>query len=103
MTVLASGLGEFSAGVSVHHAMLTPPDAENAKCPIAFLPAGNDSPLDDIKAVLDKKPFGQQCEYHMFSEMKHGWVPRGDEKDPAIARDIVKAFLLIKEYFSKFL
>ena len=58
--------------------------------PVQLLPAGND--LDDFKdsgSVVDwLKNEGNFVDVFEFEEMVHGWVPRGNVSDGAVARDV---------------
>ena len=38
-----------------------------------IMPAGNDPDHTPLKEVLDKKSFGDKCEYHRFDDMDHGF------------------------------
>ena len=62
-------------------------------CPILLCPAGND-PADvkaggQVETALKKRDI--PVKIRAFPEMKHGWVPRGDATDAAIARDVKEA------------
>ena len=72
-----------------------------------LLPAGGDAentkPGGEMNQLFDTKPFGTDCYYQEFSEMEHGWVPRGDVSDETVARDVKAAMDLAKGYFKKHL
>eukprot|EP01104_Vermistella_antarctica_P010509 TRINITY_DN2811_c0_g1_i2.p1 TRINITY_DN2811_c0_g1~~TRINITY_DN2811_c0_g1_i2.p1 ORF type:complete len:188 (+),score=47.23 TRINITY_DN2811_c0_g1_i2:465-1028(+) len=81
--IIAAADAHFKATVGIHPAFLTPEEADKALCPLMFLPASDDAPLDDVKAVLDKKEFGDQCVYKVFTTEKHGFcTARGDWENP---------------------
>lgn len=46
-----------------------------------IMPSGEDPDHLPVKEVLDKKPFGDKCQYRRFDDMHHGfcaarWVCR---------------------------
>ena len=101
----------FSAGVSMHPSIQiagifghSPVQlAEGVTCPQLLLPAGNDQEADkpggDVIVALQKLPgIGDACKSHVFPEMVHGWVPRGDVSEPAIARDVDLAMKMTKDF-----
>jgi len=100
VVVRACAHGEpIHAGVGVHPSLTTTEMMDQVKCPILWMPAGNDPPLEPFKEVLSKKPFAEKCGYRLFDEMKHGWSVRGDLTDPAIHRDVDECFRLAIEFF----
>jgi dienelactone hydrolase len=103
MVIHACSHPELSAGAGIHPSFLTPEDAEKATTPMLLLPAGNDPPIEPIKAVFDKKPFAKDCVFKTYPEMKHGWSVRGELSDPAIARDAADAISLTIDFFKKVL
>jgi len=99
--VLASSTGKLSAGVNIHPSLGTGlrsfnyPEIEQAKkvtCPQLFIPAGNDpenvKPGGEVQQILDKKPFGNQCQYYVLEHVVHGFVPRGDLSKPEVAKGV---------------
>jgi len=80
---------------------------EAIRCPQMLLAAREDKP--DIKEggiaerVLSAKPFGSDCVFRTFGEMKHGWVNRGNLEHEAVARDTAEALRLTKDFFRKHL
>lgn len=43
------------------------------KVPMLIMPSGEDPDHLPLKEVLDKKPFGDKCEYRRFDDMHHGF------------------------------
>ena len=41
--------------------------------PMLIMPSGDDPDHTPVKEVLDKKPFGDKCEYRRFDDMHHGF------------------------------
>ncbi|CAM9397345.1 unnamed protein product [Chrysoparadoxa australica] len=73
----------IKAAGTAHPAFLDATLAEAVKVPFCSLPCPGDFPVEDLKAVLDKKPFGDQCVYKCFEDMQHGFCAgRGDYSDP---------------------
>lgn len=90
------GIGPLLFGESVAS------QAEAVKCPIVLCPAGND-PADVkegglVEAELKKR--GVDIKIRAFPEMRHGWVPRGDAKDAAIARGVQEALQEVSAFLT---
>lgn len=51
----------YLAGVSVDGFALEPEDAENLSIPVFFMPSGENTSIEPIKRILDKRPFGDRC------------------------------------------
>jgi len=113
---LASSTGRLLAGVNCHPSLAIgarlfnipeTQQAEAVQCPQALLPAGNDpasvKPGGDVNKVLDTKPFGNQCVYHVFPDMSHGFVLRGDMSQPAVERDVKIAMDMSIDFFKRHL
>ncbi|CDS37881.1 Dienelactone hydrolase [Echinococcus multilocularis] len=64
----------YLAGVSVDGLMLEPEDAEKLSIPVFFMPSGEDTSIEPIKRILDKRPFGDRCRYYTFAEEGHGYA-----------------------------
>jgi hypothetical protein len=64
---------------------------DKIQAPVMCLSAGDDpveaKPEGPLHQALQSKSFGQACDLREFPEMRHGWVPRGSEDDPAVQRD----------------
>lgn len=43
------------------------------KVPMLIMPSGEDPDHLPLKEVLDKKPFGDKCQYRRFDDMHHGF------------------------------
>mmetsp|Transcript_9051 Transcript_9051/g.22219 ORF Transcript_9051/g.22219 Transcript_9051/m.22219 type:complete len:110 (+) Transcript_9051:642-971(+) len=85
-----------------HGARLTPELASNIKCPALVCPSKDDPPFEDIKKVLDEKPFGKHCSYHNFTKQIHGFcAARGDWTDKDVMADAKKALEMMVEFYSK--
>eukprot|EP00899_Mesostigma_viride_P008483 jgi/Mesvir1/17636/Mv08858-RA.1 len=97
-----AGTGLLASGVSVHGAFLTADKVEVAKCPMLFMPAGDDPSTDDLKVILDKKPFGHQCAYRRFDDQTHGFcAARGDWTNPAIKHAADEAINEMIKFFKQ--
>ncbi|CBJ30749.1 conserved unknown protein [Ectocarpus siliculosus] len=71
--------GGVKAGGTVHPAMLSAELAQDVKVPVLIMPSGEDPDHLPVKEVLDKKPFGDKCQYRRFDDMHHGFcAARGD-------------------------
>jgi len=106
--------GEIAAGVSCHpslrvgnlfHGETEAGVAAAVLCPQLLLPAAND-PAEHygedgsvVAAVRAAHGAGLACETHTFADMQHGWVPRGDASDPAVARDVADALARAVAFF----
>jgi len=91
----------FSCGVGMHPSfnvskMYGGTEEEVAKgvgsSPILLLPAGNDSasvkPGGGSTGILAKaRGVAEESVSRPFADMVHGWMTRGDENDPLVARD----------------
>jgi len=103
--------GLIHAGVSCHPSLkignmfFAEAEADQvkpAKAPLLFLPAGNDPPLyTDGTLVADDASV--EVVAQAFPEMKHGWVPRGDAADAAVARDVEAALKAATDFLGKHL
>jgi len=90
------------AGICVHGSLLEASDAENIRVPVFFANAGDDGPIDPLKNILDKKPFGSQCLYKVYSTMSHGWCAgRGDWNKPDIREAAFEVIDLTKQFIAK--
>ncbi len=79
---------------------------EAVKCPQLICPAENDS--NDIKEgqkveKILRKRLGDDVKVKTFTEMQHGFVNRGDMKDPKVEKDAKEAIRLAFEHFEKYL
>ena len=91
----------FSCGVGIHPSFNVSKmyggteeqvAADVGSSPILLLPAGNDSasvkPGGGSAGILAKaRGVAEECVSRPFEDMVHGWMTRGDEKDPVVARD----------------
>ena len=105
MVKLASD-GTIQAGVSCHPSlkigkMFFDEDEIDqvaaTKAPLLFLPAGNDDALYTDGSL---KAEGVEVTGRAFPDMSHGWVPRGDASDPAVARDVEAALKAATDFFA---
>jgi dienelactone hydrolase len=111
--LIASQTGAFSCVAGIHaslkiykfHGSTELAEVEKCACPMMLLQAENDlpntKPGGEVEALLKAKPFGSECVYKEFSEMAHGWVPRGDLKNPAVKRDVGMAMEMIVSFMDK--
>ncbi|CAI2737760.1 unnamed protein product [Dicrocoelium dendriticum] len=68
------------------------------------MPAGNDPPIDPLKAILDSRPIGSQCAYHIFHNETHGFATaRGAWDNPRTQQSIKEAVDLASRFFNKHL
>jgi len=103
----ASASGKINAGVGFHPSLLrkaeTPEElAQGVTCPQLILPGGNDPEEVKEGGIVEKvlkEKFGDKARVKTFTDMKHGWVPRGDLSDPNVARDVKEAMELAIEFF----
>jgi dienelactone hydrolase len=112
-----NALGKLVAGGSPHPSMynLCQYTGENNAAqlveqytaPVILLTAGSDrieeKPGGEVQTILAKKSFGADCFFKEYPEMAHGWVARGDPKDPKIAEQVKTAFEELQSFFQKFL
>jgi len=112
--ILAAGTGKLSAGANIHPSLGLGPrifniseesQVEAVTCPQLWIPCGNDpanvKPGGEVQKILDKKPFGPQCEYHSLEDMTHGFVPRGDISKPEIASNVKFVMETSIKFFQK--
>jgi len=79
---------------------------EAVKCPQLICPAENDSNEMKEGQKIEKtlrKRLGDDVKIKTFPEMQHGFVNRGDMKDPKVERDVKEAIKLAFEHFEKYL
>jgi dienelactone hydrolase len=78
---------------------------EKAKRPILLMPAGNDPEdyLEDGAMFQALKKNNPDSETHLFKDVVHGWVPRGDLNDPVVKENVELAMSRTYAYFAKFL
>jgi len=108
----AASTGKILAGVGCHPSLAVgnqfnlpeTVQAEAVQCPQLLLPAGNDpdivKPGGQIHRIFDTRPWGNLCGYYVFTEMSHGFVPRGDISIPAVARDVKLAMDMSIDYLT---
>ena len=102
--------GKIGAGVSTHPSLkigkmfFDEDEAQQVKptkAPLQFLPAGNDDALYTDGSLVAES--GVEVASRAFPDMQHGWVPRGDTSDPAVARDVELALKASTDFFAKHL
>lgn len=80
--------------------------AKTVKAPILLQPAGNDEailfPDGEIVNII-KGEAKQEATSTLYSDMAHGWVPRGDIADEKVQRDIKAALEEAAAFFKKHL
>jgi hypothetical protein len=75
--------------------------ASAAVVPVCILPAQGD-PMEDAKAVLEKKPFADKCFFKRFDDQRHGFMAaRGDYSQPEVAAAAGKGLELLANFFHK--
>lgn len=99
LAVRACGISGVACGVAMHptmnmeafHGGSLGEVYEKIRAPVMCLSAGDDpaeaKPEGPLHEALQSKSFGQACDLREFPEMRHGWVPRGSDDDPAVQRD----------------
>ncbi|CAM9239910.1 unnamed protein product [Pylaiella littoralis] len=96
----AEAEGGVKAAANVHAAMMTPGLAEDVKVPMLIMPSGEDPDHLPVKAVLDKKSFGDKCQYRRFDDMHHGFcAARGDWSIPEQATRAAEAIDMLVKFF----
>jgi dienelactone hydrolase len=91
----------FSAVAGVHPSFVNAEDAQNAKVPVCLLPSKDEPPMDDVKAVLDTKPWADKVIWKRFDNMHHGFcAARGDWTVPEQAAAAAEALQLLVTFFT---
>ena len=80
---------------------------QQVQCPVYFMPAQGDSPdlygpTGALTVILHEK-FGSATKTKLFSDMSHGWVPRGDVADAKVKRDVQLAMEEAAAYLAEYL
>ena len=72
-------------------------------CPQLSLPAGNDKAAfkegGQVEQLLSGKAFASDCVFRTFPSMKHGFVSRGDVRDPDVQAAVDEALELLRNFF----
>jgi len=78
---------------------------DQVQCPTMILTAKNDDAClkedGPIATAMAAKPFGADCVFKTFPDMKHGWVNRAGLDNEKVARDYQVAMDMLKDFFSK--
>jgi len=99
MVMKLSQYTEFKAGASLHPATTFVASnllnqglyalLDEVGCPQLVLTAGQDHDNEKKGGLAQKvwsvMPFGDKCEFREYPDMAHGWVTRGDTRDPKVA------------------
>lgn len=73
--------------------------AEAVVSPVCVISTAED-PLEDIKAILDTKPFAAQCKYQRFDDQVHGFMAaRGDYSNAEVAEAAGKGIGILADFF----
>ena len=78
--------------------------SKSVKTPILLCQAGNDEENTKKGGDIEKwvkEEAKMDIDIFEFSEMKHGWVPRGDESVKEVKRDVALALDEVKKFFIK--
>jgi hypothetical protein len=67
MSMTSGTTDMYKCCAMVHAANLSPELAEKVTVPQCILPSGEDPSVDEVKAVLDKKDFGSDCVYKVYT------------------------------------
>ncbi|KAL5971879.1 hypothetical protein TSMEX_000383 [Taenia solium] len=90
----------YLAGVSVDGFALEPEDAENLSIPVFFMPSGENTSIEPIKRILDKRPFGDRCRYYTFAEESHGYASSlGDLNNQSTLEAVNQTITLASAFF----
>lgn len=74
--------------------------AEAAVSPVCIISTAED-PLEAPKAILDTKPFADQCKYQRYDDQVHGFMAaRGDYSKPEVAEAAGKGIRILADFFS---
>lgn len=80
---------------------------ESIQVPIAYLSAENDPatirPEGVAHKIMQKKPFAEECIFKEYKGVRHGWVNRGDLKDPTVLEAYTDSIKLSDEFLEKHL
>jgi dienelactone hydrolase len=110
MSQLTAPEAAFACGVGVHssirifnfYGQTEAAEAAKVVCPQMLLQAGNDAPNTkaggDVDVVWQGLPLGAHCVFKEYPDMLHGWVPRGDLAEPAVAHNVAAAMADIKGF-----
>eukprot|EP01025_Chloroclados_australasicus_P000346 TRINITY_DN10193_c0_g1_i2.p4 TRINITY_DN10193_c0_g1~~TRINITY_DN10193_c0_g1_i2.p4 ORF type:complete len:158 (-),score=26.61 TRINITY_DN10193_c0_g1_i2:293-766(-) len=93
----------FSACAMMHPALFGKDEeyAEAVQMPICMLSTADD-PLESVKAVMDKKDFGDKCYYERFNDQVHGFMgARGDYSQDYVANAAGKVINILVDFFGK--
>eukprot|EP01012_Entosiphon_sulcatum_P019652 TRINITY_DN2455_c0_g1_i1.p1 TRINITY_DN2455_c0_g1~~TRINITY_DN2455_c0_g1_i1.p1 ORF type:complete len:246 (+),score=45.56 TRINITY_DN2455_c0_g1_i1:62-799(+) len=94
--------GAIDAAATSHPSFLNAEDATKILVPTCVLPSKDESPLEDVKAILDAKPHHALNVWQRFDDMHHGWVAaRGDWSDPEQAKRATEALNIFAHFFHK--
>lgn len=75
--------------------------SQAAESPVCILAAEGD-PMEDAKAVLEAKPFAEQCFFRRFDDQVHGFMAaRGDYSDPTVAAAVGQGIQCLVDFFNK--
>ena len=81
---------------------------KSVKAPFLIAPAGQGdlpmyAPESEFATALAASTKGSECVIKPYAEMSHGWVPRGDLADAAVARDVELVMEDVFSFFAKYL
>jgi len=92
--------GWIAAAASCHPSFLTAELAGAVPVPMAFLLSRDEAPMEDVKAVLDKKPFADRCVWERYDDV-HGWTgARLDLGDAAQVARAEQAYAVVAKFFA---
>ena len=73
----------FNGIIGIHAARIDDDKCNALKIPVFYGPADKDYPVENVKKILDTKPFGKDCIYQSYKDRIHGFcAARGDYNDP---------------------
>jgi len=91
---------KIKCGCGIHPSFLEASDVEAVNVPQAFMPAGNDPPIDPVWDAIKRKPFHSDCFLKVFKESVHGWSLRSDMSDARAAALANEAIELTIQFFN---
>ncbi|WOO76984.1 putative AIM2 family protein [Vanrija pseudolonga] len=94
----------FTCGATVHPAMIAVDDGKHLDRPLAFFPS-KDEPkdvIDSIVSAMQHKKFEEQCAYHFYNTVHHGWAAaRADLNDPENFKQYEDVYQRLADYFAR--
>ncbi|KAL1413288.1 hypothetical protein Q8F55_001044 [Vanrija albida] len=94
----------FTCGATVHPAVIVVDDGKHLHRPLAFFPS-KDEPkdvIDSIVGAMQGKKFEEQCAYHFYNTVHHGWAAaRADLSDAENFKQYEDVYQRLADYFAR--